>query len=52
MVQMIMPFAVTILVGYLIGCFNLAYIISKVKKVLLQKYPFYHTLFFSKTKDI
>ena len=36
MVQMIMPFAVTILVGYLIGCFNLAYIISKVKKVDLQ----------------
>lgn len=36
MVQMIMPFAVAILVGYLIGCFNLAYIISKVKKVDLQ----------------
>ena len=36
MLQMILPFAVTVLVGYLSGCFNLAYIISKVKKVDLQ----------------
>ena len=40
MVQMIMPFAVAILVGYLIGCFNLAYIISKVKKSRLTKHRF------------
>lgn len=37
MTQTIIAFAVTILVGYLFGCFNLAYIISKVKKVDLQK---------------
>lgn len=36
MLQMILPFAVAVLVGYLSGCFNLAYIISKVKKVDLQ----------------
>ena len=36
MLQMITPFAVAILAGYLTGCFNLAYIISKVKKVDLQ----------------
>lgn len=36
MLQMITPFAVAILIGYLFGCFNLAYIISKVKKVDLQ----------------
>ena len=36
MTQTIIAFAVTILVGYLFGCFNLAYIISKVKKVDLQ----------------
>lgn len=36
MLQIIIPFAVTILIGYLVGCFNLAYIISKVKKVDLQ----------------
>lgn len=36
MLQTITPFAVAILVGYLLGCFNLAFIISKVKKVDLQ----------------
>lgn len=36
MLQTIMPFAVAILMGYLLGCFNLAFIISKVKKVDLQ----------------
>lgn len=36
MLQMIIPFAVAVLIGYLIGCFNLAYIISKVKKIDLQ----------------
>ena len=36
MLQMIMPFAIAILIGYLIGCFNLALIISKMKKVDLR----------------
>ena len=36
MLQTIMPFVVAILIGYLLGCFNLAFIISKVKKVDLQ----------------
>ena len=36
MLQTIMPFAVAILIGYLIGCFNLALIISKIKKVDLR----------------
>lgn len=36
MLQMLIPFAIVILAGYLTGCFNLAYIISKVKKVDLQ----------------
>lgn len=36
MLQMLIPFAIAILAGYLTGCFNLAYIISKVKKVDLQ----------------
>lgn len=36
MLQTITPFAVAILIGYLLGCFNLAFIISKVKKVDLQ----------------
>lgn len=36
MLQTITPFVVAILVGYLLGCFNLAFIISKVKKVDLQ----------------
>ena len=36
MLQTIMPFAVAILIGYLIGCFNLALIISKIKNVDLR----------------
>ena len=36
MLQTIMPFAVAILIGYLIGCFNLALIISKIKKIDLR----------------
>ena len=36
MLQTIIPFAVAILIGYLIGCFNLALIISKIKKVDLR----------------
>ena len=36
MLQTITPFAVAILIGYLLGCFNLAFIISKVKKVDLR----------------
>lgn len=36
MLQTITPFAVAILLGYLLGCFNLAFIISKVKKIDLQ----------------
>ncbi len=36
MLQTITPFAVAIIIGYLLGCFNLAFIISKVKKVDLQ----------------
>ena len=36
MLQTITPFAVAILIGYLLGCFNLAFIISKVKIVDLQ----------------
>lgn len=36
MLQTITPFVIAILIGYLVGCFNLAFIISKVKKVDLQ----------------
>ena len=36
MLQTIIPFAVAILIGYLIGCFNLALIIPKIKKVDLR----------------
>lgn len=36
MIHIITPFLVVILIGYCFGCFNLAYIISKVKKVDLQ----------------
>ena len=36
MLQTITPFAVAIIIGYLLGCFNLAFIISKVKKIDLQ----------------
>ena len=36
MLRTITPFAVAIIIGYLLGCFNLAFIISKVKKVDLQ----------------
>lgn len=36
MIQTITPFVAAILIGYLLGCFNLAFIISKVKKVDLQ----------------
>lgn len=36
MIHTITPFAIAIGIGYLLGCINLAYIISKVKKVDLQ----------------
>ncbi len=36
MMQIIFPIGIAILAGYLLGGFNLAYIISKVKKVDLQ----------------
>ena len=36
MLNTITPFAIAIGIGYLFGCFNLAYIISKVKNVDLQ----------------
>ena len=36
MLQTITPFVIAIIIGYLVGCFNLAFIISKVKKVDLQ----------------
>ena len=36
MLQTITPFAVAILIGYLLGCFNIALIISKIKKVDLR----------------
>ena len=36
MLQTITPFAVAILIGYLFGCFNIAFIISKVKKIDLR----------------
>lgn len=36
MLHTILPFAAAILMGYLCGCFNLAYIISKIKKIDLQ----------------
>ena len=38
MLQTIMPFVVAILIGYLLGCFNLAFIISKVKFVYASFY--------------
>lgn len=37
MLQTITPFAIMILIGYLLGCFNLAFIISKIKQVDLRK---------------
>ena len=36
MLQTITPFAVAILIGYLLGCFNIALIISKIKKIDLR----------------
>lgn len=36
MLQTIAPIVIAILMGYFVGCFNLAFIISKVKKVDLQ----------------
>lgn len=36
MIQVMIPIIVAILIGYTVGCFNLAYIISKVKKIDLQ----------------
>ena len=36
MLQTITPFAVAILIGYLFGCFNIAFIISKIKKIDLR----------------
>lgn len=36
MVHILIPIIVAILIGYAVGCFNLAYIISKIKKVDLQ----------------
>lgn len=36
MFQTITPFVIAIIIGYLVGCFNLAFIISKVKKVDFQ----------------
>lgn len=36
MLQTITPFVIAIIIGYFVGCFNLAFIISKVKKVDLQ----------------
>lgn len=36
MFQTITPFVIAIIIGYLVSCFNLAFIISKVKKVDFQ----------------
>lgn len=36
MLQTLTPFTLAIGIGYLLGCFNLAYIISKIKKIDLQ----------------
>lgn len=36
MLQTSTPFIIAILIGYLVGCFNLAYILSKIKKVDLR----------------
>ncbi len=36
MIKLLLPIVVALFIGYLVGCFNVAYIISKVKKVDLQ----------------